>query len=116
MEIRLRGQKNISEEIAEEYEKLIRFNVLREGEKLPSCRALALQLGINPNTAERAFAELERRGLVKTIPKKGVFVCSSGETLVYEEAKRQLSAIRKAGLPKEELLALIEEVYKEEDK
>ena len=36
MEIRLRGQKNISEEIAEEYEKLIRFGALREGDKLPS--------------------------------------------------------------------------------
>ena len=116
MEIRLRGQKNISEEIAEEYEKLIRFGALREGEKLPSCRALALQLGINPNTAERAFAELERRGLVMTIPKKGVFVYTSGELLVQEEAKRQLRAIRQAGLSKDELLALIEEIYEEEGK
>lgn len=73
MEIRLRGKKSISEEIAGEYEKLIRYGALREGEKLPSCRALALELGINPNTVERAFAELERRGLVRTIPKR---VCS----------------------------------------
>ena len=72
--------------------------------------------GINPNTAERAFAELERRGLVMTIPKKGVFVCTSGELLVHEEAKRQLRAIRQAGLSKDELLALIEEIYEEEGK
>ena len=36
MEIFLRGKKNISEEIAEEYEKYIRCGALREGEKLPS--------------------------------------------------------------------------------
>ncbi len=114
MEIRLRGQKNISEEIAEEFEKLIRFGALREGEKLPSCRALALQLGINPNTAERAFMELERRGLVKTIPKKGVFVCAAGADLVHREAKRQLVAIKDAGLTRGELIALIDEIYREE--
>lgn len=113
MEIRLRGQKNISEEIAEEYEKLIRFGALREGEKLPSCRALAMQLGINPNTAERAFTELERRGLVKTIPKKGVFVCATGEDLMHQEAKRQLIAIKRAGISKEELLSLVKEIYEE---
>ena len=114
MEIRLRGQKTISEEIAEEYEKLIRFGALREGDKLPSCRALAMQLGINPNTAERAFAELERRGLVTPIPKKGVFVSASGGELLIKEARRQLAAIKKAGLTQEELISLVREIYGEE--
>lgn len=116
MEIRLRGHKNICEEIAEEYEKLIRFGALREGEKLPSCRALALQLGINPNTAERAFALLEQRGFVKTIPKKGAFVCApTGENHAREEAKRQLAAMKAAGLTLAEVSALAKEVYKEEN-
>lgn len=113
MEIRLRGHKNICEEIAEEYEKLIRFGALREGEKLPSCRALAMQLGINPNTAERAFAELERRGLVKTIPKKGVFVCKPpGGDPLREEAKRQLAAMKAANLTLKEVISLAKEVFK----
>ena len=114
MEIRLRGQKNISEEVAEEYEKLIRYGALREGDKLPSCRALALQLGINPTTAERGFALLEQRGLVKTIPKKGVFVCAADGTLLHEEAKRQILALKQAGLPLSELLDLAKQLYEED--
>lgn len=115
MEIRLRGKKNISEEIAEEYEKYIRFGALREGEKLPSCRALALQLGVNPNTVERAFSALEKRGLVRTLPKKGVFVCAPQEQgHAEEEAERQLRAIRAAGLTRGQVLALVDKVFKEE--
>ena len=115
MEIRLRGKKNISEEIAEEYEKYIRFGALREGDKLPSCRALARQLGINPNTVERAFAELERRGLVHTLPKKGAFVCAPREHgHAEEEAERQLAAIRAAGLTRGQVLALVDKIFGED--
>ncbi len=114
MEIRLRGKKSISEEIAEEYGKLIRYGALREGEKLPSCRALALELGINPNTVERAFAELERRGLVRTIPKKGVFVhYTHDESHAVEEAKRQITAMKQAGLRLEQIVSIAKEIFGE---
>ena len=116
MEIRLRGHKNISEEIAEEYEKYIRFGALREGEKLPSCRALAAQLGINPNTVERAFSELEKRGLVRTLPKKGVFVCAAGgQSHAIIEAERQIATMKGAGLTRGEIERLVQKVYGEED-
>ena len=114
MEIFLRGKKNISEEIAEEYEKYIRCGALREGEKLPSCRALAAQL-VNPNTVERAFSELERRGLVRTLPKKGVFVCARGpESHAEEEAERQLRALKAAGLTREQALSVLHKVFGED--
>ena len=62
MEVYLSGKRNIYEEIVETYAKYIRTGALRAGEKLPSCRGLAMQLGINPNTVERAFSALEQRG------------------------------------------------------
>ena len=74
MEVRLTGKKSIYEEITDTYERYIRLGVLREGERLPSVRALAVKLWINPNTVERAYTELEARGLIRTIPKKGVYV------------------------------------------
>lgn len=70
MLIRLKGKKNIYEEIVDDYTRYILSGALAEGEKLPSCRALAAQLGINPNTVERAYAELERQGLIRTLPKR----------------------------------------------
>ena len=79
MEVYLSGKRNIYEEIVETYAKYIRTGALRAGEKLPSCRGLAMQLGINPNTVERAYSELEKRGLIRTLPKKGAFVRAEAE-------------------------------------
>ena len=79
MEVYLSGKRNIYEEIVETYAKYICTGALRAGEKLPSCRGLAMQLGINPNTVERAYSELEKRGLIRTLPKKGAFVRAEAE-------------------------------------
>lgn len=113
MLVHLKGRKNIYEEIVEEYERYIRTGALREGEKLPSCRALAGDLGINPNTVERAYAELERRGLVRMLPKKGAFVshAGGGKSALLEEAAHRLRILRGAGLTKSELLSLADEIF-----
>ena len=113
MDVRLSGKRSIYEDIVEEYARFIRLGVLREGEKLPSCRALAMQLGINPNTVERAFGELERRGLVRTIPKKGAFVHRICDAAAHAraEAVRQLKEMRAAGLTAREVYALAREVF-----
>lgn len=115
MEIRLRGQKNICDEIADEYEKYIRLGALRPGEKLPSCRSLAGQLGINPNTVERAYTLLEERGLIRTIPKKGAFVCEHLQTdlLARKEAELHLAAMKRAGLTLEEVTDMAKRIFGE---
>ena len=112
MEVRLTGKKSIYEEITDTYERYIRLGVLREGERLPSVRALAVKLGINPNTVERAYIELEARGLIRTIPKKGVYVLGAqAHSRIYEEARHQLSVLKDAGLTEREARAALEEVY-----
>lgn len=124
--MQLRGKKSIYEQIVEEYTKYIRTGALRAGETLPSCRRLAEQLGINPNTVQRAWAELERRGLIVAIPKKGAFVAESGppaaaaQTAVQDsavhaalagKAAEQIGQWREAGLTEAELSALIRQIY-----
>lgn len=112
MEIHLNGKQSIYEEIAAEYERFIRLGVLEEGERLPGVRVLAMQLGINPNTVERAYALLEKRGLVVILPKKGAFVKENvDQPPLIEEARRYISALKAARLIKQELLAVVEEVY-----
>ena len=54
MEIHLTGKKNIYEEIKETVERYIALGVLKDGERLPSVRTLAMKLGVNPNTVARA--------------------------------------------------------------
>ncbi|HET9031038.1 MAG TPA: GntR family transcriptional regulator [Candidatus Aquilonibacter sp.] len=50
---------------------------LRRGEQLPSVRDVAASLGINPNTVNRAYAELERDGMVATKRGRGTFVAGT---------------------------------------
>ncbi len=114
MEIHLTGKKSIYEEIMDTIERYIALGVLKDGERLPSVRALAMKLGINPNTVARAYYILEDRGVIRSIPKKGVFACAEGQGRrdpVRAEAKAQLLLFRDAGLKKEDALALVEEVY-----
>ena len=112
MEVRLSGKQNIFEEIASEYERYIRLGALREGEKLPSVRTLAMQLGVNPNTVERAYALLEQKGLVFTLSKKGVFVCAQKtEPPLYDEARRHVAALRSAGGQREEQISGVTGIY-----
>lgn len=116
MNIELTGKRNVYQEIVEQYSRYIRMGVFREGEQLPSCRKLATELGINPNTVERAYATLEVAGFIKCLPKKGVFVLSQESPLVQleKEATAQFRLLRKGGLSKERAAELLEEAYRED--
>ncbi len=52
----------------------IAAGVYRPGEKLPSVRDLAVDAGVNPNTMQRAMAEMERKGLVFSLRTSGRFI------------------------------------------
>ena len=112
MKVQLSGKQSIYEEIAAEYERFIRLGVMQDGEKLPGVRVLAMQLGINPNTVERAYTLLEKWGLVMILPKKGAFVrANKARPPLIEEARHHISALKEAGLGKQELLDVVEELY-----
>ena len=59
------------------------------GDRLPAVRDLAAEAGVNPNTVQRAYSELEREGLVQSERTSGRFV-SIDETKM-EELKKELS-------------------------
>ena len=52
-----------------------------QGSKFPAVRELALEAGVNPNTMQRALAELEREGLLMTVRTSGRLVTGSEERL-----------------------------------
>ena len=65
---------------------------LEGGSRLPSVRELALELRINPNTAARAYRELEREGVVVKQQGRGVFVAERKAKLPAAQRRRQLDA------------------------
>jgi GntR family transcriptional regulator len=118
MEIRLSGGKqSLYLNIVAEYKKLIEAGALRAGEKLPSCRALASELGINPNTVERAYSTLEADGYIRILPQKGAFVCF-GETREadLELLQRSVERGKEEGISYADFLKILNEVYGQEEK
>ncbi len=106
------GKQNVYLEIAQRYREFISAGALSPGDKLPSVRAAAMEMGVNPNTVARAFALLEEEGLVHTIPKKGIYVSDvCREMTNTEDEKQLLLSLREKGVSKETLLNLIKEVY-----
>ena len=97
--------------------------VFPPGERLPSVRDLATEAGVNPNTMQRALAELERDGLVYSQRTAGRFV-TEDETMI-EQAKRGLARghiqtflkeMGRLGYAREEILDLLrQEAMKEGD-
>ena len=108
-------KRDVYLEIAERYEKYISLGVLKNGEKLPSVRVAAGELGVNPNTVQRAYSLLEERGFIRSVPKKGAFVCFGDEKETSDELHRKsllaIVSLKENGASREELLKIIEEVY-----
>lgn len=92
------------------------------GDRLPSVRELAMDAAVNPNTMQKALAELEREGLVFARRTSGRFITEDEEMLkkmkkdlARENIKTFLEAMLRLGFNKKEALALLEEILKEEE-
>lgn len=77
------ASKPIYIQITEKIFQAIIRGEINPGEKLPSVREMAVQSGVNPNTIQRAYAEMERMGIVETKRGQGTFVIQR-ESLVDE--------------------------------
>ena len=78
--IDVQSRKPIYEQIVERFETLIVSGVLAPDSQLPSVRALAMELSINPNTIQKAYTMLEQEGFIYPVRGRGNFV-SGDETL-----------------------------------
>ena len=74
-------RRPIYEQVAEKIAELIIRGVLPPESQLPSVRSLAMDLSINPNTIQRAYQALERKGYTYSVPGKGSFVSQRTEYL-----------------------------------
>lgn len=85
-------------------------NNLKYGDKLPSIRILAKDLGISVITVKAAYDELEHDGYVETVPSKGVYVSNKNISLIKEEQLRNIEKIIKTAIE----IAKISSISKED--
>lgn len=110
-----RDARPIYGQIKDSLRRLIVAGALSPDEKLPSIRALAMDLSINPNTIRRAYTELEQEGFIYSVPGKGSFaaVMGSGDPKrraeLMEKLREIIAELRYLNVSDQEILALMQE-------
>jgi GntR family transcriptional regulator len=114
------SRQPVYEQLIDQLEKLVLLDLLPADSQLPSVRSLSLELTINPNTIQKAYSELDTRGIIYSVPGIGCFVSGNAKKLLLEYKRKKLTSLRAlaaelalAGVSKEELLRCIEDAYTE---
>ncbi|BFH15755.1 GntR family transcriptional regulator [Paenibacillus melissococcoides] len=113
----------IYQQIKDQIKDAILYGELKEGELLPSIRALANDLHVSVLTTRRVYDELESEGFITTRPGKGSFVAKENLELLLESKRHMVevklteawTTARALGISKEELMAMMEILFEEED-
>ncbi len=104
-------------QLTDQLKRAVAVGALAPGERLPTVKALAVQLTLNPNTVAKVYRDLEREGIIETAPGRGSFVTGNGtvdktRVVASEVAQRAVrEAVREAralGVPREELRGLVD--------
>ena len=114
----MRDRKPIYEQLIDNIRALAVQGHLKPDEHLPSVRALAAELAINPNTIQKAYADLERQGVIYSLPGRGNFISPDIGAVAKQERSRQLQLLaaqithaRNAGVSREEITALLDAAF-----
>lgn len=117
------SRKPVYEQIQEQIENYILLGVLKSGDQLMSVRAMSLQLHLNPNTVQRAYQELERKGEIYSLSGIGSYISEDALDILKAEKKKLLVDIEQklhelilSGITKEDVIELVERIYKEDSK
>lgn len=107
------SRQPIYEQLYRSVARMAALGVFEKDEPLPSVRALAQELGVNPNTVQKAYALLEHDGIICTVPGKGSLISGNASALEKQKrlaADRLKTAVHGAaemGLAKEEIEAVV---------
>lgn len=116
--IDVKNRMPIYEQLVENISKMVLSGVFLPNKPIPSVRQLASELGINPNTIQKAYSELERRGIIYSVKGRGSFVSDSiGDALkrqketVIAELKSAMKEAKALGLNKADIDSIADTVW-----
>lgn len=111
-----RDTRPIYEQIVERIKVLILSNAVEAESKLPSVRTLAMELSLNPNTVQRAYAQLEREGFIYTVKGRGNFVCENQSLIskrreeLKDKCRKLLKEAEAVNVSRAEIIQFMEEI------
>lgn len=116
----LDSDRPIWSQLVEKIQMQIVSGIYKPGNRLPSVRELAAQANVNPNTMQKAFAELERSGLIVTQRTSGRTVTEDANmiqririNLAMEQVKLFLKSMKELGYTREQVIEFLEAQAKE---
>ena len=122
MEWKIDNNKPVYIQLVEQLKLKIISGEIELDSKLDSVRSLAADAMVNPNTMQKALAELEREGFVYSKRTSGRFVTDNKElienerkNLVKDNVKKTLDTLINLGYTNDEILNLVEEILREDN-
>lgn len=122
MEWKIDNNKPVYIQLVEQLKVKIISGEIELDSKLDSVRSLAADAMVNPNTMQKALAELEREGFVYSKRTSGIFVTDNKElienerkNLVKDNVKKTLDTLINLGYTNDEILSLVEEILREDN-
>lgn len=104
-------------QIIKEIEKYVVLGILKPGDRIPSIRECASDIGINPNTVKKAYDILEENGVIMTVSTKGTFISDNVKEIYdnkinnnYEEIFKLCNELLMFGISKEEIINKLKEL------
>lgn len=108
----------VYEQIIEQLENFVIRDLFPAGTQIPSVRNLSMTLSINPNTIQKAYTELDRRGIIYSVPGKGCFISEKAKDILcnmkrnkLEDLKQLIDDLATAGISRDEIITCVSEVY-----
>ena len=108
----------VYEQIVRQTEAFILAGILPPDASMPSVRAVATEIAANPNTVQKAYANLLGRGILYAVPGKGSFISPDAKEKLRAELEKKLESVERlaaqfagAGIPKQEVLDAVERGY-----
>jgi len=122
--IQPQGTMAIYEQIVNQMKDAIVSGQLKPGEALVSIRALAAELQVSVITTKRAYEELEKEGLIRSVAGKGFYVCEYNTDYLREKQLMMLEeriadviiGAKSAGLSCEEFVEMVRALYEEKER
>ena len=94
-QVDLKTRVPIFKQVSDNFKRQIYSGSFKKDERVPSIRDLAKTLGVNPNTVQKAYRELEEKGFFYTVQGQGSFISTPPDSLVKDEITRLYTALIK---------------------
>lgn len=113
------SRQPVYEQIISQIEQFVLTGILIPNSQIPSVRSLSVELSINPNTIQKAYSELDRRGIIYSVPGRGCFISENATDILSVHKRKQVSDLEKlmyelvlAGVTREEMINCIDNAFK----